>query len=172
MTRLTEIVPPPARPSSGPPNWAAVEARLGCRLPHDYKQLVDVYGPGKFDEFLHIYQPDSPYAEVDLGKQAEVSVQALRTLRAMGSSIPYALDGTPELLSFGRDDNGDIGFWHRRDVTDPASWTVTVKDARADEWFTFAGGLTDFLFALFSRQITVPLFPDDFPSDEPLFEPY
>ncbi|MDT0347639.1 hypothetical protein [Streptomyces litchfieldiae] len=149
-----------------------MEERLACRLPEDYKQLVVTYGPGKFDEFLHVYQPGSQYREIDLVQQADVSVQTLRTLRAMGFTVPYNIDGTSEVLSFGRDDNGDIGFWRRRDPADPATWTLAVKDARADDWFEFEGTLTDSLHAVLSRRITVPLFPDDFPSDHPRFEPY
>jgi hypothetical protein len=172
LSQLVALVTPPPRPTASPPDWAVVEEELSCRLPDDYKELVATYGPGKFDEFLHIYQPSYRYSEVDLTKQAAVSLQALRTLRAMGSTIPFNIDRSPELLSFGRDDNGDILFWRRREFDNPATWTVAVKDARADEWFEFAGGVTDFLHAVFSRQVVVPLYPDDFPSDEPFFEPY
>ena len=48
--RLSGLVPPPA--SLRPQEWAPAEHVLGIELPVDYKQVVDAYGPGSFDEFI------------------------------------------------------------------------------------------------------------------------
>ncbi|MEU8889113.1 SMI1/KNR4 family protein [Streptomyces sp. NPDC048442] len=39
-------------------DWAAVEARLGTRLPSDYKRLIETFGEGLFDGFLGIHGPE------------------------------------------------------------------------------------------------------------------
>ncbi|MFH9196802.1 hypothetical protein ACH4KO_04755 [Streptomyces anulatus] len=38
-------------------DWAATEAALGTALPGDYKDIVDAFGPGSFDEYLDLLVP-------------------------------------------------------------------------------------------------------------------
>lgn len=38
-------------------DWAATEAALGTPLPGDYKDIVDAFGPGSFDEYLDLLVP-------------------------------------------------------------------------------------------------------------------
>ncbi|NGO80158.1 hypothetical protein G6045_31540 [Streptomyces sp. YC504] len=42
---------------TNPVDWAEVEARLGTSLPADYKQLVEVFGAGVFDDWISLDQP-------------------------------------------------------------------------------------------------------------------
>ncbi|MFJ9817928.1 SMI1/KNR4 family protein [Streptomyces sp. NPDC101151] len=57
---LTRLVPPPERPIDAHGDWADVEARLGVRLPADYKQLVERYGHGEFCDYLYLRTPFGP----------------------------------------------------------------------------------------------------------------
>jgi hypothetical protein len=53
LERLVTVLPPPPHPI--PPRtepWADIEARLGFRLPDDYKRIADRYGNGSFGTFL------------------------------------------------------------------------------------------------------------------------
>ncbi len=61
---LTRLAPPPGSPR--PTDWDAVESLLRRPLPTDYKQLVDIYGPGSFCGFLHLYTPRGNREAVDL----------------------------------------------------------------------------------------------------------
>lgn len=38
-------------------NWPAVEADLATSLPSDYKEIVDLFGPGGFDEYVDLLVP-------------------------------------------------------------------------------------------------------------------
>ncbi|MFJ2591098.1 hypothetical protein [Streptomyces sp. NPDC087538] len=37
-------------------DWAQIEARMGTRLPRDYKRMVETFGEGAFDAYLHLNQ--------------------------------------------------------------------------------------------------------------------
>ncbi|MEU7184558.1 SMI1/KNR4 family protein [Streptomyces sp. NPDC045369] len=172
IRRLREVVTPPVRNSDREYSWETIEADLQFPLPTDYKELIETYGPGSFGDFLHIYQPNSPWEQLDLKQQAEEELWALRELAEDGAHIPYQLADPAELISFGRNDNGDPLFWHRPPGTHPDTWTVVVKEARSDEWFSFAGGVTEFLHAVLTGEVQVTVFPKDFPPDIPEFAPY
>ncbi|MEV6204206.1 SMI1/KNR4 family protein [Streptomyces sp. NPDC051771] len=64
MEQVTRIVPPPAQPA--PRAWDEVEARLGTALPQDFKDLVDTYGGGAFDETIRMLEPDCADRDDDL----------------------------------------------------------------------------------------------------------
>jgi hypothetical protein len=151
---LRAIAPPPPDPP------ASTEA--GHPLPADYEQLAREYGPGAFAGFLWLLAPGAANQYLDLDKQAEVRLDALRTL---GEELPYE-----PLLPFAFTDNGDVVYWHQR-TPDPDTWTVAVNESRGPEWHAFDGTATEFLAASLSGRERVPMFPEDFPGPDPSFAP-
>ncbi|MFI9384812.1 SMI1/KNR4 family protein [Kutzneria sp. NPDC052558] len=169
---LTELVAAPPRGSETVVDWRGVEGRLGFELPVDYKELVERYGPGVFDEFIHIFQPECPTESIDLEKQVSDSLWALNYLVQEGEVVPYDLRPPAEIISVGRTDNGDIIYLRRRPVENPDLWPVVVNEARGDDWGQFEGGLTQFLTDVLSGEIRTSIFPASFPSVDPRFSPY
>lgn len=165
---LVQLVPPPLR-SARRPDWDLVEVRLGTKLPIDYKWLVDRYGPGSFGQFLVIFQPGTAFESIQLEHQIEQMAWVLDYLRDGGEEIPYE---NSELLPFAVTDNGDTCYWIRHPSDEPDAWTVVVNEARGLEWSTFGHGTVRFLIDVLSKAHSVSVFPDDFPGDEPAFEPY
>ncbi|RZU75950.1 hypothetical protein EV384_4530 [Micromonospora kangleipakensis] len=167
--KLVELVRPPAEPA-GDVDWTGVETSIGVRLPTDYKLLVETYGHGQFDRFLTVYQPVTPFLTIELSFQARRKAEILAQLRAGGREhIPFG-EGT--LLPVAGTDNGDTVYWVLHSPDDPASWTITANEARDTRWPEFTGGITDFLYAVLSRQVRFPIFPKDFPSSRtPRFRP-
>ncbi len=166
---LFRVVPPPPRPPAEPADWAALEARIRTALPSDYKWLVEHYGPGSFDAFLHVLQPAATHEAIRLEHSIERTNWTLGYLRDHGEDIPFANE---ELLPAAQSDNGDSIYWLRRPHDDPDRWTVVANEARGTRWVRFDGGLVAFLAAVLDGSFRVPIFPDDFPSEEPVFEPY
>jgi hypothetical protein len=166
---LLGLVPPPAgaRPAVDWPavDWPEVERALGVRLPADYKGIVEAYGPGQFDDFLTLYQPATRFLTIDLAYQAENRRAVLAQLL---EDLPYAPE---ELLPVAGTDNGDIVYWVLEEPADPESWTITGNEARHTSWPRFDGGLAEFLYAVLSRRLSFPIFPDGFPSPAPRFQP-
>ncbi|GAA4996205.1 hypothetical protein GCM10023257_43000 [Streptomyces hyderabadensis] len=93
-------------------DWPRVEQDLGVWLPGDYKWLVEQYGPGSFDGFLHVFQPVVPVATVRLVDRAERAAEILDQLREGEESIP----------------------WVTRPEDAPHSWTITANGARNTKW--------------------------------------
>ncbi|MGV9313770.1 hypothetical protein ACWDR0_16505 [Streptomyces sp. NPDC003691] len=54
VDRLAAIVGWDEGPRRPDTDWAAVEGRLGTRLPRDYKRMVEVFGDGVFDDYLYL----------------------------------------------------------------------------------------------------------------------
>ena len=150
---LRELAPPPAEPPPPP--------RPARPLPSDYLALAAEWGPGAFDDFLWLLVPGAENPNLDLDRQAEVRLGALREL---GEDTPYPLG---ELLPWAFTDNGDVLFWHT--AGEPDAWTVAVNESRGPEWHLFDGGAADFLVAFLSGRERVPVFPDDVPSEAPGF---
>lgn len=162
---------PPTRPPLPELDWAEIERRLGLRLPLDYKRLVETYGQGSFDGFLWVLQPSESNQNLDLLRQRGARLDALRTLRDSGEEVPFGVENTDEeLVPWAITDNGDVCYWVRSTSDDPDEWVVTVNEARGPRWKTFALSTSEFLVAVLSGNLRVDLFPDDFPSDSPVFE--
>ncbi|MGW2769990.1 hypothetical protein [Streptomyces sp. NPDC001275] len=53
LIRITGWTQPARRPDV---DWADVESRLGTALPSDYKRMVETFGEGAFDGYLHLNQ--------------------------------------------------------------------------------------------------------------------
>jgi hypothetical protein len=171
IEQLLQVVPPPTNDPTRH-DWEAIEDGLGHGLPSDYKEIIERYGPGSFGDFLHIYQPNCPWPQLDLKHESEGELWALRQLQAEGQEIPYRLEEPAELLTAGRDENGDPLFWRRLNLNSPDEWTILIKDARAPEWYEHEGGLADFLSKVLSGEVRVEILPDEFPSASPSFQPY
>jgi hypothetical protein len=168
LAKLVEMVRPPDKPAVHV-DWPAAEDAIGLCLPADYKRLVEIYGEGEFDEFLTVYQPATPFLTMELAFQARRSAEILAGLRAGGPEhVPFA-EGA--LRPVAGTDNGDTVYWVLHSP-DPASWTIVANEARGHRWPQFAGGITDFLYAVLSREVRIPIFPEGFPgSRSPKFTP-
>ena len=68
LETLITLVAPPAAPAGAPFDWHSIEARMGTRLPRDYKAYCDTYGHGLFFANWNLYPltPDAPERYHDL----------------------------------------------------------------------------------------------------------
>jgi hypothetical protein len=75
FAQLRGLVPPPAQPVEAADigAFAAVEERLGLRLPSDYKCLVCAYGTGSWKNFLWVL---SPFARRNLPTDGRIAASA------------------------------------------------------------------------------------------------
>lgn len=143
---------------------------LQIPLPDDYKSLVELYGPGAFDDFLWILQPFDDNEHLDLLAQRTARLDALRDLQSQGQAIPYAIDsGIEILLPWAITDNGDVVYWVVEPRDQPHTWSIVMNEARGPLWERFEGSATEYLEAVMAKSFVPSSFPDDFPSDRPTF---
>lgn len=163
-------------PAGGQPeldlDWSRVETNLGHPLPADYKQLVVHYGPGSFDAFVWLLQPREGNRHLDIVWQRDAQLAALRMLRDSGEDVPYQVEASrAELQPWAITANGDVCYWVTSTSDDPDGWSVAVNEGRGSRWLACDLSASGFLLAILSGSLRVDFFPDDFPSDRPMFEP-
>ncbi|MGW1991958.1 Lsr2 family DNA-binding protein [Embleya sp. NPDC001921] len=172
LAALTALCPPPAVVPPAP-DWSLAEGELGLSLPRDYKELVAVYGPGEFCDFLTLYRPGALSEWVDLTGPMPARLRAQldegRTVDARRSgALPCA---TEDLLAAGVTGNGHHLFWDTRPRDDPDRWRVAVTERLSAPWFTYRGSVTAFLVDVLGGTLRVPLFPRDLLDNGPAFTP-
>ena len=173
VSDLTAVLPPPPGHGWEDVDWAAAERSLGLSLPQDYKDFIALYGPGTFDDFLHVFLPATGNENLDLGHRQRMDIDTLRDFKEeFPENVPYRLTGPVELVPAAITINGDIVYWRRQDVGSPDSWTMAICESRISEWFEYDGSLTSFLADLLTRRVRVPLFPEGIPHSPPEYFPY
>ena len=169
LAQLKTVLPPPIS-LIAVGGWREVEQELGTALPDDYREFVATYGAGTIDGFLSIFTPAGPTKWIDVIWRSR-DHDDLPTLFTRREQHP-PFDAFPSpggLLAFGQTDNGDVLYW--KTDGSPFDWTVVVFPGRDPDYFEFDGAMTDFLTRVLSRSLRVDLFPRDFPSADPKFEP-
>jgi hypothetical protein len=163
LERLRELLPPPADPvEPGRPNgWSAVERSLGTGLPSDFMAFTELYGSGKVDDFLYLFNPFTAGQDGNLLVEKDRVLAAYRQTRARFPdrlSLP-AFPDPGGVLPLGRTDNGDELYW----VTDgqPDGWPVALVESRAALQEVHPMPVTGFLATLAANQLTSGVLPQD-----------
>ncbi|MET9657391.1 hypothetical protein [Streptomyces sp. NPDC006510] len=102
-------------PIPGPSvDWPTIEADVGTRLPSDYKEIVDLFGAGSFDEYFELAVPGGPGAGRNPWKGYGPDL-------ATGGLLPW---GWSEY---------ELGLMWSTGATDPDEWTVVTQSEGDDE---------------------------------------
>jgi hypothetical protein len=181
LARLVQIAPPPAAPveTGSPKQWNLIQKRLGIILPTDYKNFIDRYGTGTFNNFIIPYNPFAKNESVNLIQALDVHHHASHRTQRLGdvpwsAVYPYQLFPAPDgLLSWGTTANfGDAFFWQVSGP--PETWVTVFYNLRDGEYEVWKDPATAFLAKLFLREIESVLLPEDFPPqpDQIHFHPH
>ncbi|MGH4028133.1 SMI1/KNR4 family protein [Actinomycetota bacterium Odt1-20B] len=147
-------------------NWSVIEGELGASLPPDYRALADHYPTLLIDDFMVVTLP-TPKRELDFVSGVRETSEILQDLLEVDESHGYA--PFPEengLLGWGSSLSGDQFYWQVGSTDDPGAWRVVVS-GRNDDWWTFEGGVVEFLVAALGRNIDLPGLPSSFPTSPP-----
>lgn len=128
---IADLVTPHAErpPVPIPVDWPAVEAWLDTRLPADYKQLADTYGPMEFGEYIWIHVPCVEDTIFDYGDWLRGVHRDTRIhVRGLPEDERPAVHPAPGgLLALGMTWGSDYLFWDTSSSDDPDEWTVVVR---------------------------------------------
>lgn len=167
IERLKAVLRPPETPLEVPneSDWMRAE-RVLTRLPSDYREFLEAYGTGAIDQFLWVYNPASQNEYLNVIRQAERVLGALKeTTEAFPSRFPMKrFPDRGGFLPCAITDNGDSVFWVTTGEAD--EWTIAVMGPRAPEVYSHHGGLVEFLYDVLTRRVVCDRFPLDFPSDD------
>jgi hypothetical protein len=163
LEQLRRLLPPPAEPleAAPPDGWAEVEAALGIGLPDDFKAFTELYGSGKVDDFLYLF---NPFAEGQDGNLLFEKDRVLAAYAETRAKFPARLPLPPfpeqgGVLPLGRTDNGDELYW----VTggDPGGWPVALLESRAARQELHRMPVTGLLLALAAGELVTAILPDE-----------
>ena len=164
LERLRAIAPPPPEPlePAVPDRWPKVEATIGTALPDDFKRFTEVYGSGKFDDFLYLLNPFAADGAGNLVHQRDAMLGAYgETRRKFPDRLP--LPPWPEpggLLPLGRSDNGNELYWLTEG--EPAVWGTVAFAGRSTMHEVHRHPVTEFLALLLSGELETHVFPESF----------
>jgi hypothetical protein len=162
LEQLRRLLPPPDQPleAAPPDGWAEVEAALGTGLPDDFKAFTQLYGSGKVDDFLYLFNPFAEGQDGNLLFEKDRVLAAYAETRARFPARlplpPFPEDGG--VLPLGRTDNGDELYW----VTggDPRDWPVALLESRAARQEVHRMPVTGLLAALAAGELVSAILPD------------
>lgn len=169
VERLAALVPPPG--PRRPRDWVAAEQRLGTALPQDYKELVEAYGGGVFDETIWLLDPACPDEDYNLLDQATERAEVLANLWETEPK-PAQLQDDPQaqVLPWAYiEGSGAMLYWLRRPEQKPDEWTVMFNEGRGPEWEHHPTQCTLFLLSVLTGE-TDSVYFDEFPPDEHAFD--
>jgi len=157
MIRLLHVLSAPSVRTEVPPcvDWSRVEDELGTRLPSDYKQFIECFGTGCFNDLIWIFTPFTESKYINLLRSP--ASQAMRKSRAAVDDIPWPI--FPEkggVLPCGGTDTGHYIMWLTEG--EPDAWPIIVMEGRSDDHDVFHCDLTDLLAGLLSRSLQCRIF--------------
>ena len=163
LERLRQLLPPPAAPQEPgrPEGWAEVEAAMGTGLPEDFKAFTELYGSGKVDDFLYLF---NPFAEGQDGNLLFEKDRVLAAYAETRAKFPQRLPLPPfpeagGVLPLGRTDNGDELYWATGGAT--GDWPVVLLEARAARQELHHLPVTGFLAALAAGELVTRVLPEE-----------
>ncbi|CAL9531627.1 hypothetical protein SUDANB105_04032 [Streptomyces sp. enrichment culture] len=128
-----------------PVDWAPVETRLGTALPDDYKELVERFGYGAFDDDLGLHLPDGwPGGAMGIAGTNEFWF-ATATPDGEGPWAPYRLYPAPGGLLEWASTEQHTSFYWLTGHPDPNRWPILVTDETYSEWDRFDGPTAQFI---------------------------
>ena len=109
-------------------DWAGAEEQLGTRLPADYKELAEIFGPGLFGEWLGLFLPvDYELHALDIVSNWSYGLRLAEEAYPFRLE-PYGLHPKPGgLLEWGFTPDGHSTFYWAVESDDPDRWPVVVS---------------------------------------------
>ncbi|WP_028777645.1 SMI1/KNR4 family protein [Shimazuella kribbensis] len=170
LARLKELIPPPSKRKQF--DWATAEKKLGVTLPSDYKQTVEIYSGGQFEDYLYLLEPDNEY--YDLVELHEERVEAYESLWEWERKPVELEELGSRIIPWATTDSGEYLFWLVRSgwEHDSDRWTVLINEARGDRWEHFHMGSLAFFVQALERKVSSDILWSRFPLRNHTFQQF
>lgn len=143
LEALRRMMPPPAAPDTAV-DWGRLGSSWGKDFPPDYRQFMDVYGPGTIQNYLVIVEPAPKGTPSDpLTGMAHETANA-ELLWTKVRKEPGLAGVEPLLVGWGVDASADVLCWDASGG-DPADWPVLVCNRDDVVWRRYNCGMVEFL---------------------------
>ncbi len=172
LVQLIKIAPPPTIPveTGSLKQWNLIQKRIGTPLPTDYKNFIDRYGTGSFNNFITPYNPFTKNESVNLIQALDAHHLASRQTQSMrnmpwSAVHPFELFPAVEgVLPWGTTARFEETFlWQVNGK--PETWATIVYNLRNGEYEVWKFPFTTFLVKLMLKEIESVVLSGSFPPD-------
>ncbi|MBD2806964.1 SMI1/KNR4 family protein [Xenorhabdus sp. ZM] len=167
INNLTNVLPLPIYPNDNGQGekWPLIDESLS--FPKDYIEFITLYGTGRINDFITIFNLFSEDDYLNFFRQKEWIIGDFQSLvESDPDYFPFILYPNENgLLPIGVTDNGDYIFWVVSSENSDL-WHVAVIASRAPEVEYRQENLTGFLAGVLSGKIKCMSFPDCFLTDK------
>ena len=140
--RLAARLGEPTLNLAGDVHWRALEAETGIRVPADFQELADAYGPGRLNGRVQMFHPSRGEPLADYIRERAGEWAPVPEVHAV--PLPYGV-GVGNLMPFARSGSGvDVLF--QIDGGDPNGWHVCAFAGDVDEFVDFGCGFAPWLW--------------------------
>jgi hypothetical protein len=156
------------------PDWNAVRSTLGFEVPSDYKELIDNFGAGAFNNYVQLLGPDERISVFNLNQQGLYWNEYLQEeWEDAPEDTPSELQGRNfTILNWGTTEDGVQMFWIAETGTPPEQWQIAFHSVAGERWEFHQGSTIEVLLALVRGELPTSLVPR-FPTDASVtFTPY
>jgi hypothetical protein len=169
LQKLLAIAPPPEAPREigSPKAWEKIDQRLGVTLPQDYKDFVDRYGTGTFNDSITLFNPFAGNESLNLFHTLETHHKATQMAQLVVESSwtaiqPFELyPARHGLLPWGATDNYEKNFFWLVNGS-PKNWATVFYNLRNGDYEVWKMPCTKLLAGIFTGAIQSVLLPEDF----------
>jgi hypothetical protein len=170
IARLIQLIEPPTRSKSF--DWKKAEQELGVILPDDYKEVVETYSSGQFEDFLYFLEPDNEH--YDIVKHDQERAEAYESLWKYEQKPVEIEDGKHRLIPWATTDNGEYLFWLVRfgEEMNPHHWSIMINAAKEDDWEYYSMGCVAFFVQALEGKVVSDILSYAFPLHEHKFHQF
>ncbi|OEJ33444.1 hypothetical protein BGK67_20805 [Streptomyces subrutilus] len=132
--------------------------------------MLDIYGPGSFNDFLWIYGDSHPeiWANIETRTRASSKILAAKEIPQIRSLLTESNLTPADLIEWGGTDNADCLFWI---PTGPAdTWPTLIVEAGQLDFVVIETSSPEVILSFLEGNLDCPFFPAEFTDCEPSFE--
>ncbi|MGW2324374.1 SMI1/KNR4 family protein [Streptomyces sp. NPDC001700] len=141
----------------------SVERQLATALPDDYKELVQTYGGGVFNETIWLLDPECPVEDYNLLSLVAERAEVLSNLWDGGEPKPAELaseEGARLIPWAYIEGSGAFLYWLVKSGQMPNDWTTMVNEGRGPEWEHHPLSCAQFVLSAITGELRSECLPD------------
>ncbi|MEW5628854.1 hypothetical protein [Streptomyces hydrogenans] len=171
LDSLVHLCPPPATNHARPgiPSGAGAGGAQ-MTVPPLHARLLEVYGPGSFNDFLWIFEQgcSNPWLDIDTLSRRAADILSKKKIPEIRSIVADFKSDLSHLIQWGATDNADEIFWIP--TGHPEDWPTLIVQAGQLEFQLIRRSSLEVLHGLIGGELRCPFFPEDFLRHRPTFE--
>jgi hypothetical protein len=167
LQSLTRLCPPPTVRTR---SLGGLSSEAGPAIPPDHTSMIDLYGPGCFNDFLWIYENAHPDVWPNIGARSRASVDIFssKEIPNVRTAVERCGGSVGDVIQWGSTDNADSFFWIP--VGPREHWPTLIVEAGQLNFMVIEEQSSAVVLGLLDGTLSCPFFPPEIVEVAPRFE--